>query len=93
MAKVAIRFGESALVDLESLRIWYTKLPEVGERLLAEIVESITVLADHPDMGWTVFSVIARTKRPVVMPASSAASATRTCCSSGSSIFHRKDAK
>jgi plasmid stabilization system protein ParE len=53
MAKVAIRFAESAVADLESIRIWYAEqgVPDVGERLLAEIVESITVLADHPDMG------------------------------------------
>ena len=53
MAKVAIRFAESALADLESIRDWYAEqdVPEVGERLVGEIVASIEALADHPDMG------------------------------------------
>jgi plasmid stabilization system protein ParE len=53
MAKVAIRFAESALADLESIRDWYADqdVPEVGERLIGEIVASIEALADHPDMG------------------------------------------
>jgi plasmid stabilization system protein ParE len=56
MAKVAIRFAESALTDLESIRAWYAEqdVPEVGERLLGEIVADIEALADHPDMGRVV---------------------------------------
>ncbi|MEQ8484189.1 MAG: hypothetical protein RIB46_07480 [Pseudomonadales bacterium] len=36
MAKVAIRFADSALADLASMRAWYVEqgVPEVGERLL-----------------------------------------------------------
>ena len=53
MAKVAIRIAESALADLEELRAWYTEqgVPDVGERLIDEIVMSVEALADHPDMG------------------------------------------
>ena len=53
MAKVAIRFAESALADLESIRDWYAEqdAPESGERLIGEIVASIEALANHPDMG------------------------------------------
>ena len=53
MARVAIRFAESALADLESIRAWYAErdVPEVGERLLGEIVAGIEALADHPDLG------------------------------------------
>jgi plasmid stabilization system protein ParE len=53
MPRVAIRFADSALVDLESLRSWYAEqqVPEIGERLLREIIESIEALAAHPDMG------------------------------------------
>jgi plasmid stabilization system protein ParE len=56
VAKVAIQFAESALADLESIRAWYAEqgVPEVGERLLGEIVTRIEALADHPDMGRTV---------------------------------------
>ena len=53
MPKVAVRFAESALADLESMRAWYAEqgVPDVGERLLDEIFASIEALADHPDMG------------------------------------------
>jgi toxin ParE1/3/4 len=53
MAKAAIRFAESALADLESIRAWYAEqdVPDVGERLIGEVVASIEALADHPDMG------------------------------------------
>lgn len=53
MAKVAIRIAESALADLESIRTWYAEqgLPDVGGRLIGEIIASMEVLADHPDMG------------------------------------------
>jgi len=53
VAKAAIRIAESALIDLASIRTWYAEqdLPEVGERLIGEIVASIKALADHPDMG------------------------------------------
>lgn len=53
MAKVAIRFAESALTILESIRDWYSAqdVPRVGERLIAEIVASVEALADNPDMG------------------------------------------
>lgn len=53
MSKVAIRFADSALAELEALRLWYAEqgVPEVGERLLREIFESIDALADHPELG------------------------------------------
>ena len=53
MANVAIRFAESALTDLESIRAWYAEqgVPDVSERLIDEIVASIEALADHADMG------------------------------------------
>jgi plasmid stabilization system protein ParE len=56
MAKAAIRLAESALADLESIRAWYAEqdVPEVGERLLGEIVARIEALADHPDLGRVV---------------------------------------
>jgi toxin ParE1/3/4 len=53
MAKVAIRFAESALADLESILAWYAEqgVPDVGKRLIGEIVASIEALANHPDIG------------------------------------------
>lgn len=52
-AREGIRFAESALADLESIRARYAEqdVPEVGERLIGEIVASIEALVDHPDMG------------------------------------------
>jgi toxin ParE1/3/4 len=56
MPKVAIRFAESAPADIESLRAWYEShaVPDVGERLLREILAGIEALADHPDRGRVV---------------------------------------
>ncbi len=53
MAKIAVRFAESAPADLESIRDWYAEqdAPEVGERLIGDIVAGIEALADNPDMG------------------------------------------
>ena len=53
MPKAAIRFADAALVDLEVLRSGYAEqdIPEIGERLLREIIDSIEVLAEHPEMG------------------------------------------
>ena len=51
-----IRFTESALRDLEGIRAWYAEqgVGHVGDRLVADIVERIEYLADHPDMGRVV---------------------------------------
>lgn len=56
MPRVLISFAEAALRDLEELRTWYAGqgVPEVGERLAAEIFHRIEMLVDHPDMGRVV---------------------------------------
>ena len=53
MPKVAIRFAESAIADLEAIRIWYAEIgvPEVGDRFVEEIVTHVAALGDHPEMG------------------------------------------
>lgn len=53
MSKFAIGFAESALSDLEQMRAWYAEqgVPEIGERLLREIITAIEALAEHPDLG------------------------------------------
>ena len=53
---MVISFTESALRDLEEVRIWYTEqgVPDVGARLVAEVFQRIQALADHPDMGRVV---------------------------------------
>lgn len=53
MPKVAVRFAESAIADLEALRTWYAEQgePDVGERFVEEIVARIEALREHPEMG------------------------------------------
>jgi plasmid stabilization system protein ParE len=50
---VAITFADSAVRDLEAIISYYTEqaVPQVGRRLVAEIVADIELLAEQPDMG------------------------------------------
>ena len=56
MPLVSISFAESALRDLDEARTWYTEqgVPDVGARMVAEIIHHVHDLADHPDMGRVV---------------------------------------
>lgn len=56
MPKGAIRLAESAVRDLEELRRWYAQqgVPEAGERVLRQILDSIGLLAELPEMGRVV---------------------------------------
>ncbi len=53
---VGLRVAASALADLEDIRAWYAErgASEAGDRVVAEIVERIEALADHPDLGRVV---------------------------------------
>lgn len=53
MARATLSFAESALDDLEQLVAWYEgqQVPDVGRRLVAEIVARAEALRDHPDLG------------------------------------------
>lgn len=53
MPGIAVTFAESALRDLEEIRAWYAEqgVPEVGDRLVAEVFQQVEHLVDHPDMG------------------------------------------
>jgi toxin ParE1/3/4 len=53
MPKLGIRFAESALTDLEEMVAWFADqgVPNVGDRLVREIISSVELLADHPEMG------------------------------------------
>ena len=53
MAKISLTFAESAVQDLEEIRAWYDSemVPDVGQRLVAEIFERVEALQDNPDMG------------------------------------------
>jgi len=55
-ARHAISFAESAVADLEDIRAWYAELgvPDVGERLLREVVSQAERLAEFPESGRVV---------------------------------------
>ena len=55
-ARARIGFAASAVADLEAIRSWYAgqQAPEVGERLLREIVAHVERLADFPESGRVV---------------------------------------
>lgn len=48
-----VSFAESALSDLAGIQAWYAAegVPDVGDRFVAEILQCVEVLADHPDLG------------------------------------------
>ena len=51
--KHSITFAESAINDLEEIRGWYAEqqVPEVGERLVGEVVDQVERLSDFPETG------------------------------------------
>ena len=53
MPSSAVTFAESALGDLEEASDRYAEqgVPEVGNRLVAEVFNRVEALADHPEMG------------------------------------------
>ena len=53
MTVARVSFAESALSDLGDIQAWYATegVPEIGDRLVAEVFQRVDVLADHPDLG------------------------------------------
>lgn len=51
-----ISLAESPLRDLEAVLAWYSEqgVPDVGTRLVEEVLQRIQALGDHPDMGRVV---------------------------------------
>jgi toxin ParE1/3/4 len=56
MPAIAIRFAEAAVADLQEIKHRYSEqgVPDVGDRLIAEIIKRIEALRDHPDIGRVV---------------------------------------
>ena len=54
--QVKITFARSAVKDLEDVLEYYReqKVPQVGERLVAEVIKDIELLAEQPEMGRVV---------------------------------------
>jgi plasmid stabilization system protein ParE len=51
MPRIGIRLSESAMADLAGIRARYTGpgVPDIGERLLVEILERVEGLRTHPE--------------------------------------------
>jgi len=51
-----ITFSETAIQDMVEIQEWYIEqgVPEVGQRLVADIVEHVETLRDRPDLGRVV---------------------------------------
>jgi len=48
-----ITFAASAVEDLEAIRAWYAEqlVPEVGERLIGEVISQVGRLTELPESG------------------------------------------
>jgi len=68
--RASISFAASALADLEEVLAWYSdqQVPEVGQRLVGEIVTRIENLATHPDLGRVVPEFGIPTLREIIHP-------------------------
>lgn len=56
MATVTVTLAEAAVRDLEAIVAWYEDelVPEVGRRLVSEVLARVQVLAENPDLGRVV---------------------------------------
>ena len=68
--KTAITFAASAIKDLEDLLSYYTRegVPEVGKRLIAEIITRIARLGAHPLSGRVVPEFRVEHLREIIYP-------------------------
>ena len=68
--KRLISFAASAVDDLEGIRAWYIEIevPEVGERLLQEVIAAVERLADFPESGRVVPEFGSARLREVIHP-------------------------
>jgi len=69
-ARRRVSFAPSALANLEEIRSWYTdeQVPEVGERLVREIVAAVLRLADFPESGRMVPELGLAQLREIIHP-------------------------
>ncbi len=67
---VQVRFAKSALTDLQTIQTWYAEqgVPDVGARLVGDIVKRIERLADHPDVGRVVPEFGQTVLREIIYP-------------------------
>jgi plasmid stabilization system protein ParE len=68
--KHKISFAVSAVNDLEEIRAWYAdqQVPDVGERLLGEVMAQVERLAAFPESGRMVPEFGAAQLREIIYP-------------------------
>lgn len=68
--KFPVTFAVSAVVDLEDIRSWYLdqQVPEVGERLLGEVISYVERLAEFPESGRIVPEFGVAHLREIILP-------------------------
>jgi len=68
--KRAITFAASAVNDLETIRDWYIEqqVPDVGEKLLREIIAQVERLVDFPESGRIVPEFEIMNLREIIFP-------------------------
>lgn len=69
-AKIKISFASSALGDLEDVLQYYKEqeVPEVGERLVGNVIKDIELLVDQPDLGRIVPEFDLKYLRELIRP-------------------------
>jgi plasmid stabilization system protein ParE len=67
---VRVFFADSALSDLQEIIQYYEEQLafQVGEKLVADIIERIEILSDHPDIGRIVPEFDAQNIREIIHP-------------------------
>lgn len=69
-SRLRIEFAESAVTDLEDIIAWYAdqQVPEVGKRLVGEVVAQVERLADFPESGRIVPEFELPNLREIIYP-------------------------
>jgi toxin ParE1/3/4 len=68
--RVSITFAESAVKDLEDLQAYYAGegVPDVGKRLVADIMNTVERLGSHPQSGRVVPEFHVEHLREIIYP-------------------------
>ncbi|QXE89278.1 type II toxin-antitoxin system RelE/ParE family toxin [Geomonas subterranea] len=66
----SVSFAVSAVQDMEEIRNWYQEqhVPEIGEKLLREVMKSVERLASFPNSGRIVPEFGLTYLREVILP-------------------------
>jgi plasmid stabilization system protein ParE len=68
--KIAITFAASAVKDLEDMQSWYAdqQVPDMGRRLIKELIYQAERLADFPESGRVVPEFEIANLREIIYP-------------------------